>query len=101
GCVGILFISFAESIIGLFTSDPNVFPLAVTALRFFSYGYISYGYGMVVSNAFNGAGDTLTPTILNLICFWICQIPVAYFVGIVAGLGPKGVFLTVVFSDTM
>ena len=96
-----LFITFAEPIIGIFTSDPQVFPLAVTALRFFSYGYISYAYGMVVSQAFNGAGDTFTPTVLNLICFWLCQIPLAWFLAIVLKMGPKGAFLSVVVADTM
>ncbi len=101
GTVGVLFITFAEPIIGIFTSDPQVFPLAVTALRFFSYGYISYAYGMVVSQAFNGAGDTFTPTVLNLICFWMCQIPLAWFLAIVLKMGPKGAFLSVVVADTL
>ena len=101
GTVGVLFITFAEPIIRIFTSDPQVFPLAVTGLRFFSYGYISYAYGMVVSQAFNGAGDTFTPTVLNLICFWLCQIPLAWFLAIVLKMGPKGAFLSVVVADTM
>ena len=101
GTVGVLFITFAEPIIGIFTSDPQVFPLAVTGLRFFSYGYISYAYGMVVSQAFNGAGDTFTPTVLNLICFWLCQIPLAWFLAIALEMGPKGAFLSVVVADTM
>jgi putative MATE family efflux protein len=101
GTVGLVFIAFAERIIGLFTSDPAVAPVAVSCLRYLSYGYVSYAYGMVVSSAFNGAGDTLTPTILNLICFWICQIPLAYFLAFTAGLGPKGVFASVVVADSL
>jgi putative MATE family efflux protein len=101
GTVGLVFIAFAERIIGLFTSDPAVAPVAVSCLRYLSYGYVSYAYGMVVSSAFNGAGDTFTPTVLNLICFWICQLPLAYFLAFTAGLGPKGVFASVVVADSL
>ena len=101
GSVGLLFIGFAEQIIGIFTSDPQVVPLAVACLRYLSYGYISYAYGMVVVSALNGAGDTMTPTILNFICFWICQIPLAYFLAFQTSMGVKGAFLAVVLSDSL
>jgi len=101
GAVGLIFIAFAERIIALFTTDPAVFPIAVSGLRFLSYGYISYAYGMVVTASFNGAGDTFTPTVLNLICFWICQIPLAWFLAFHTSLGPRGVFIAVVISDTL
>jgi len=101
GGVGLIFIAFAERIIALFTNDPAVFPLAVAGLRLLSYGYVSYAYGMVVTAAFNGAGDTFTPTVLNLICFWICQIPMAWLLAFKAGIGPRGVFVAVVISDTL
>ncbi|MGI8746159.1 MAG: MATE family efflux transporter [Bryobacteraceae bacterium] len=101
GVIGLIFILFAEPIIRIFTSDPAIVPLAVTCLRYLSYGYLSYAYGMVVSQSFNGAGDTLTPTILNLICFWVCQIPLAYALAFPLGIGPTGPFIAVVFSDTL
>jgi putative MATE family efflux protein len=101
GVVGLLFIVFAPAIIGLFTSDPAVAPLAVSALRLFSFGNISYAYGMVITAAFNGAGDTATPTSLNLVCFWLCQIPLAWALAFHAGLGPTGVYMAVVFSDSL
>jgi putative MATE family efflux protein len=101
GVIGVVFIVFAPQIIGLFTSDPGVAPLAVSALRLFSYGNISYSYGMVITAAFNGAGDTATPTILNLICFWLCQIPLAWALAFHTGLGPDGVYVAVVFSDSL
>ena len=101
GVIGVVFIVFAPQIIGLFTSDPAVAPLAVSALRLFSYGNISYSYGMVITAAFNGAGDTATPTILNLICFWLCQIPLAWALAFHTGLGPDGVYVAVVFSDSL
>ena len=101
GAVGLIFITFAERIIALFTTDPAVFPIAVSGLRLLSYGYISYAYGMVVTAAFNGAGDTFTPTILNLICFWLCQIPVAWLLAFHTSFGPRGVFIAVVISDSL
>jgi Na+-driven multidrug efflux pump len=101
GGVGLIFITFAERIIALFTTDPSVFPLAVAGLRLLSYGYVSYAYGMVVTASFNGAGDTFTPTILNLFCFWMCQIPIAWLLSFHTGLGPRGVFVAVVIGDTL
>jgi putative MATE family efflux protein len=101
GIIGLVFIVLAPQIISIFTSDPAVAPLAVSALRLFSYGNISYSYGMVITAAFNGAGDTATPTILNLICFWLCQIPLAWALAFHAGLGPTGVYTAVVVSDSL
>lgn len=101
GGVGLVFIAFAEPIIGIFTNDPAVVPLAVSGLRLLSYGYISYAYGMVVTAAFNGAGDTVTPTTLNLFCFWMCQIPIAWLLAFHTSLGPRGVFVAVVIGDTL
>jgi putative MATE family efflux protein len=101
GAVGLVFIAFAERIIGAFTNDPAVFPLAVSGLRLLSYGYISYAYGMVITAAFNGAGDTFTPTMLNLVCFWVCQIPLAWLLSFHTSLGPRGVFVAVVVGDSL
>jgi len=101
GTVGLLFILFAEPIIGWFTTDPEVVPIAVRGLRLLSYGYLSYAYGMVVSAAFNGAGDTVTPTVLNLICFWAVQIPLAYTLAIPMQFGPSGAWMAVVAADTV
>ena len=101
GSIGLLFIAIAPQIISLFTSDPAVAPLAVNALRLFSLGNVSYSYGMVITAAFNGAGDTSTPTILNLICFWLCQIPLAWALAFHAGLGANGVYAAVVLSDSL
>ena len=101
GTVGLIFATFAEKIIGIFTNDPAVVPIAVSGLRLLSYGNISYAYGMVVTAAFNGAGDTFTPTILNLICFWVVQIPVAWLLAFHTSLGPRGAFIAVLISDTL
>jgi putative MATE family efflux protein len=101
GSIGLLFIAFAPQIVSLFTTDPVVAPLAVSALRLFSFGNVSYSYGMVITAAFNGAGDTSTPTGLNLICFWLCQIPLAWTLAFHAGLGANGVYVAVVASDSL
>ena len=82
GIIGVFFIIFAEPIVRLFTHDPVVIPLAATCLRIISYGNIGYAYGMVMLQAFNGAGDTVTPTIVNFFGFWLLEIPLAYFLAI-------------------
>jgi Na+-driven multidrug efflux pump len=101
GTVGLIFIVFAEWIIAMFTTDPAVVPIAVSGLRLLSYGYVSYAYGMVVTAAFNGAGDTFTPTIMNLVSFWVCQIPLGWLLAFHTGLGPNGVFVSVLVSDSL
>ena len=100
GGVGLLFVLFAPGLIRLFTSDPLVTPFAVDCLRIVSCGFLFYAYGMVFSQAFNGAGDTLTPTLLNLTCFWLWEIPMAYLLSIHLEFGPRGVFvsITIAFS---
>jgi len=100
GSVGLIFVLFARQIIGLFTTDPNVVPYGVDCLRIVAYGFLFYAYGMVLTQSFNGAGDTWTPTIINLFVFWLWELPLAYVLAIVFGLGPRGVFLaiTIAFS---
>jgi putative MATE family efflux protein len=100
GCVGLIFVLFARQIIGLFTHDPNVVPYGVDCLRIVASGFLFYAYGMVLTQSFNGAGDTWTPTIINLFVFWLWELPLAYVLAIVLGIGPSGVFLaiTIAFS---
>jgi len=100
GIVGLLFIFFAPQIIWLFTVDPNVTHYGVDCLRIVAYGFLFYAYGMVIGQSFNGAGDTWTPTIINLFVFWLWEIPLAYVLSVVLGLGPRGVFIaiTIAFS---
>jgi putative MATE family efflux protein len=100
GAVGLAFVLAAPVLIRLFTSDPAVVPYGVACLRFVSCGFLFYAYGMVLTQAFNGAGDTWTPTWLNLFCFWLWEIPLAYVLARVVGLGPRGVFIaiTIAFS---
>jgi putative MATE family efflux protein len=100
GSVGLIFVLFARQIVGLYTTDPNVVPYGVDCLRIISAGFLFYAYGMVLTQSFNGAGDTWTPTIINLFVFWLWELPLAYVLAIVFGIGPRGVFLaiTIAFS---
>jgi putative MATE family efflux protein len=99
GSVGIFFILFATPVVSLFTNDPEVIPLAATCLRIVSCGNIGFAYGMVMLQAFNGAGDTMTPTIVNLFGFWFLEIPLAYFLAIPAHLKSNGVFISIVVAE--
>jgi Na+-driven multidrug efflux pump len=98
GAVGALFVVFAEPIVRVFTRDPAIAPIAVLCLRTISYGFLFYAYGMVITQSFNGAGDTWTPTWINLACFWLWEIPLAYLLARHAGLGPRGVALAVTIA---
>lgn len=100
GIVSLLFITSAEFFVGLITKDPAVVKTAVMALRVVSCGYIFYGVGMVMINAFNGAGDSKTPTWINLFWFWIFQIPFAYLMAEVWNFGSTGVFIAIVITET-
>ncbi len=100
GTLGAVFVALAGPIVSIFTRDPAVAPIAELCLRTISYGFLFYAYGMVLTQSFNGAGDTWTPTWINLGCFWLWEIPLAYLLARNAGLGPRGVALavTVAFS---
>jgi putative MATE family efflux protein len=99
--VMILFLTTAPTIIGIFTQQSEVMFYGVQALRYVSLGYIFYGYGMVVAQGLNGAGDTYTPTILNVVGFWVFQIPFAYWVAIHLGWGAKGVFIAIALAESL
>jgi len=99
GAVGVFFVMAAEPVIRLFTNDPAVVPLAVSCLRILSYGNIGYAYGMVMLQAFNGAGDTVTPTVVNLFGFWLLEIPLAYVLAIPVRFGPTGVYYSIVVAE--
>ncbi len=100
GSVGIVFIVFAPWIIRLFTQDPAVAPVAVDCLRIFSCGNVGFAYGMVLLQAFNGAGDTLTPTYVNLFGFWILEIPLAWWLSMHTFMHVNGVFLSVIVAQS-
>jgi putative MATE family efflux protein len=99
GGIGLVFMLFAEPVVRLFTQDPQVVPLAASCLRIISYGNIGYAYGMVMLQAFNGAGDTLTPTVVNLFGFWFIEIPLAYCLALPLGMRSNGVFISIVVAE--
>ena len=101
GVVGLVFIVFAEPLLELFTGDPAVVPIGADCLRVISYGYLFYAFGMVVVQAFNGAGDTMTPTMINLFCYWCFQIPLAYGLALPMHLGPDGVFWAICIAESV
>ncbi len=101
GGLGLLFLLFAEPLIATFTQEAEVARNAVRCLRVVSAGFLFYAYGMVVTQAFNGAGDTLTPMVLNLVCFWVVELPVAYVLSGPLGMGPTGAFLSVTIAFSL
>jgi putative MATE family efflux protein len=99
GCVTVVTLIFAEEMIGLFTKEPAVVPYGVACLRYVSYGYVFYAWGMVLVQSFNGAGDTWTPTLINIGCFWALEIPLAYALALHTGMGASGVFLAITVAE--
>ena len=93
--IGLIFVLFAPALAGVFTTDPDVAGHATRSLRIIAAGFLFYGYGMVMSMAFNGAGDTRTPTLINLVCFWLWEIPLAWALAYPLKVGPSGVFIAV------
>jgi len=100
GAISVVFVVFAPWIVSQFTTDPRVTAYAVSCLRIVSMGFVFFAYGLVFTQSFNGAGDTWTPTWINLGCFWLFQIPLAWLLAIQFAMGPQGVFIamTIAFS---
>ena len=101
GFASVMMLLFTRSIVGLFTDEPAVVEYAVQCLTIFALAFVAWGAGMALIQAFNGAGDTLTPTWINVFCFWVVQVPLAYFLALGLGLGPVGVFWAVFASDIL
>jgi putative MATE family efflux protein len=99
GTVGVFFVLFAEPAVHLFTHDPTVVPLGSACLRIVSCGNIGYAYGMVMLQAFNGAGDTVTPTVVNFFGFWLFEIPLAYWLALPKHMQSNGVFWAIVVAE--
>ncbi|HEX6913481.1 MAG TPA: MATE family efflux transporter [Longimicrobium sp.] len=101
GVVGVAFVALAGPIVRLFSTDPQVVRHGATALRVVALGFPLYAFGMVLTQAFNGAGDTWTPTWINLAVFWVLEIPLAYVLAHTLGMGPAGAFwaITIAFSS--
>jgi putative MATE family efflux protein len=100
GTVGVFFIFFAEQVVRLFTSDPEVLALGAACLRIVSYGNLGYAYFMVMMQAFNGAGDTITPTVVNFFGFWLFEIPLAYVLAMPLHMRSNGVFFSIAIAES-
>jgi putative MATE family efflux protein len=96
--IGFLFVVFAPQIVHLFTTEPEPARYAILCLRIVSLGFPFFAYGMVLTQSFNGAGDAWTPTIINLFCFWLFELPCAYALAYVFDVGPVGVFIAMTIS---
>ncbi len=101
GLVSLVYLFFAHDIIGWFNDNPVVVENGGLCLQIIALGYIFYAYGMVVTQAFNGAGDTSTPTKINLIAFWMFQLPLAYLAAITFELGAMGVFIAITSAEVL
>jgi len=99
--VAAVYIIWNEPLIRFFTDDPEVIAIGADCLRIVSYGYLFYAWELVMINAFNGAGDTITPTIINFICFWMIEIPVAYVLAMKTGMGAHGVYWSIVIAESV
>ncbi|MCK5207939.1 MAG: MATE family efflux transporter, partial [Cyclobacteriaceae bacterium] len=97
----VLFIYDSEFFIRLFVDDIVVIEFGAKALRIISFGYLCYAFGMVMPQAFNGAGDTATPTWINFFSFWMIQIPIAYLLALEFGWEEDGVFVSIVIGETV
>ena len=98
--VTVLFFSLAEPVLGMFTTDEEALRNGILCLRIVSLGYVFYSYGMVITQSFNGAGDTRTPTVISFIGFWLFQIPLAYVLAKVLNTGPTGVYVAVSVAES-
>jgi putative MATE family efflux protein len=101
GAIGLALVAFAEPFVGLFTSEPEALRYGADCLRIVAYGYGLYAVGLIMMQAFNGAGDTDTPTWLNAICFWALQIPLAYVLAEWLSFGPTGVFVAAAIAESV
>jgi putative MATE family efflux protein len=99
--VMLLFLFFAEPIVSVFSKDKDVIRYAARALQIMGSGFIFYGIGMVMSQALNGAGDTKTPTMINFVCFWLFQIPLAYFLSIGLDMKSSGALIAIPVAETL
>ena len=99
GAIGVFFFVFASPAVRLFINDPVVIPIAAAALRILSCGNVGYAYAMVMLQAFNGAGDTITPTIVNFFGFWVLELPLAWWLAVHRGLHSEGALLAIVIAE--
>jgi len=98
--IAVVLVGFPGPLVGIFTDEAQALRYGAECLRIVGYGYGFYAVGLIMMQAFNGAGDTITPTWLNAICFWFLQLPLAYALATWAELGPDGVFISAAISES-
>jgi putative MATE family efflux protein len=97
----VIFLFFSSPILRFFfVAEEEVYAQGIRCMQIVALGYLFYGYGMVITQSFNGAGDTRTPTYLNLLGFWCFQIPLAYLLAIQINLGPNGVYAAIAIAES-
>jgi putative MATE family efflux protein len=101
GLIGLVLVAFPAPFIRFFISDQSVLNAGIECLRIISIGFIAYGFGMVLVNSFNGAGDTTTPLKINIFAFWLIEIPLAWFLAVKAQMHEKGVFIAIVVAESI
>ena len=101
GTIGAVLVIIPTPFIRLFINEPGVLNAGVECLRIVSMGFIAYGFGMVLVNSFNGAGDTSTPLKINVFAFWCIEIPLAWLLAIKSGMNEKGVFVAIVIAESI
>ena len=101
GVVAAIYIVWNEELVRIFTHDPAIIAVGADCLRIVSYGYLFYAWELVMIQAFNGAGDTVTPTKINFVCFWLIEIPVAYLLAMKLGVGEHGVYWSIVIAESV
>ena len=99
--ISVIYLLFAKTIVGWFKGDIAVVEAGALSLQVIAAGYVFYAYGMVLTQSFNGAGNTKVPTVINFFCFWLFQIPIAYVAALILGWGPLGVYLAITLSETL
>jgi Na+-driven multidrug efflux pump len=99
GVVSVLYIAFAEQLVGIFTKEPTVVASGAACLRTLSYDYVLFAFGMVIVQAFNGAGDNKTPMTINLFVYWMFQLPLAYWLATQTSMGVHGVFWAIMIAE--
>jgi len=101
GMIGAIYVILPGPFIRLFIDDPAVIVSGIECLRIVSVGFIAYGFGMVITNSFNGAGDTATPLKINVFAYWLVEIPLAWILAIRSGMNENGVFWSIVIAESI
>lgn len=101
GVIGTVILIIPDTLVGLFIDDPAVLQSGISTLRWLGAGFLFYALGMVVVQGFNGSGDTLTPTKINLFCFWLIEIPLAYLLSMTLNMGITGICMSIIIAESL